>query len=269
MAKNSIDAYGASGKTNVLFFDPAALTLVEDPAHALYDERVHLPVDDMMARNIDYQGVLEPVAVSKNPETGAVEVVYGRQRVKATRRANEWRKARGEPPRMVPGIVYQGKRQNALDAIVSENETRTADTPLGRAEKMRRHMALGRGEDQLAVLYNCTVATVRNTLALLDCAAPVQKAVEAGQITVSHATALSKLAPDDQRAKVAELIEAGQDSTPHERSRKQAAIMGGRPRLKTRKEIATALKQAQGEYASALRWVLGEDAPDTGENHAE
>ncbi|MFQ1084918.1 ParB/RepB/Spo0J family partition protein [Bordetella trematum] len=269
MAKNSIDAYGASGKTNVLFFDPDALTLVEDPQSPLYDERVHLPVDEPLARNIDYQGVLEPVAVSKNPETGAVEVVYGRQRVKSTRLANEWRTARGEPPRMVPGIVYQGKRQNAPDAIASENEARTADTPLGRAEKMRRHMALGRGEDQLAVIYNCSVATVRNTLALLDCSAPVQKAVEAGQITVSHATALAKLAPDEQRAKVAELIDAGQGVKPHERSRKQAAIMGERPRLKSRKEITAALAGAQGDYAAALRWVLGADKTAEGAPRAE
>ena len=32
MAKNSIDAYGASGKTNVLSFNPEALHLVDDPA---------------------------------------------------------------------------------------------------------------------------------------------------------------------------------------------------------------------------------------------
>lgn len=257
MAKNSVDAYGASGKTNVLFFEPDALTLVIDPASPLYDERVHLPVDEQLAHNIDYQGVLEPVAVSKNPETGAVEVVFGRQRVKATRLANEWRAARGEALRSIPGIVYQGKRQNALDAIASENEARTADTPLGRAEKMRRHMALGRGEDQLAVIYNCSVATVRNTLALLECSKPVQKAVEAGQITVSHATALAKLPPEEQRAKVTELVAVGQGVKPHERSRRQAAVMGKRPRIKSRKEILTALESAQGDYAAALRWVIG------------
>ncbi|KDD09938.1 ParB/RepB/Spo0J family partition protein [Bordetella bronchiseptica] len=263
MAKNSVDAYGASGKTNVLFFQTDALVLVSDPDSPLYDERVHLPVDERLARNIDYQGVLEPVAVSKNPETGAVEVVFGRQRVKAAMLANEWREARGEPPRQVPGIVYQGKRQNALDAIASENEARTADTPLGRAEKMRRHMALGRGEDQIAVIYNCTITTVRDTLALLDSPKAVQDAVEGGQITLTHAKALAKLAPDEQRAKVAELVEAGKDAKPHERSRRQAAVMGERPRLKSRKQILVALQAASGDYAAALRWVLGEATPAT------
>lgn len=212
-----------------------------------------------MARNIDFQGVLEPVGVSKNPETGETEVVFGRQRVKAARLANKWRRERGVAERQVPGVVYAGKRQDALDAIVSENEARTADSPLGRAEKMRRHLALGRGEDQIAVIYNCTVITVRDTLALLDSPKAVQNAVESGQITLTHAKALGKLTPEEQRAKVAELVEAGKDARPHERSRKQAAIMGERPRVKSRKQIQAALEQAQGDYAAALRWVLGEE----------
>ncbi|WP_447988259.1 ParB/RepB/Spo0J family partition protein [Achromobacter spanius] len=259
MAKNSIDAYGASGKTNVLFFDPDALVLVTDESSPLYDERVHLPEDEGMARNIDYQGVLENVSISKNPETGDVEVVFGRQRVKNARLANKWRRARGEPIRMVPGVVFQGKRKDALDAIVSENEVRTSETPLGRAEKMRRHLALGRGEDQLAVIYNCSIATVRDTLALLDSPEAVQTAVDAGQITLTHAKALAKLKPAEQREKVAQLVEAGKEAKPHERSRKQAAIMGARPRLKSRKEIEARMAQTNGDYAAALHWVLGNE----------
>lgn len=259
MAKKSKDVYGADGQSNLLNFDPDKLTLVTDESSPLYDPRVHLPVDEAMARNIDYQGVLEPIAVSKNPETGETEVVFGRQRVKCARLANDWRRARGEPARQVPAVVYAGKRQAALDAIVSENEARTADTPLGRAEKMRRHLALGRGEDQIAVIYNCTVTTVRDTLALLDCPKVVQNAVEAGQITLTHVKALARLDLEEQRAKVSELVAAGQGAKPHERSRKQAAIMGERPRIKSRKQILAALEQAQGDYAVALRWVLGEE----------
>ena len=258
MAKKSKDVYGADGQSNLLNFDPTKLVLVTDETSPLYDPRVHLPVDEALARNIDYQGVLEPVGVSKNPETGETEVVFGRQRVKAACLANQWRRERGVAERLIPGIVYNGKRQDALDAIVSENEARTADSPLGRAEKMRRHLALGKDEDQIAVIYNCTVITVRDTLALLDSPKAVQNAVEAGKITLTHAKALTKLKPDEQRAKVAELIEAGKDAKPHERSRKQAAVMGERPRVKSRKQILAALEQAQGDYAAALRWVLGE-----------
>lgn len=86
MAKKSKDVYGAEGQSNLLNFDPAKLTLVTDENSPLYDARVHLPVDEALARNINYQGVLEPIAVSKNPETGETEVVVGRQRVKLFQR---------------------------------------------------------------------------------------------------------------------------------------------------------------------------------------
>ncbi|CAM6360753.1 hypothetical protein KLMIMMO078B4_04170 [Klebsiella michiganensis] len=52
MAKNSIDAYGASGKTNVLMFEPENLHIVTDKAHPLYDERIYLPLSEAMVLNI-------------------------------------------------------------------------------------------------------------------------------------------------------------------------------------------------------------------------
>jgi ParB family chromosome partitioning protein len=263
LAKNSIDAYGASGKTNLLYFDPEVLMLVTDEASPLYDPRVNLPVDEDLARNIDYQGVLEPVLIQKNPETGNVEVVVGRQRVKAARLANEWRKGRGIAPIHVPAYVHKGDRRNALDVIVSENEVRQADTPLGRAEKMRRLMAIGRDEQDIAIVFGCKPVTVRNTLALLECCADVQRAVEGGKIGVTHAKQLATLAPAEQRAKVAELVAAGAGVGPHERARKQREVLGDdKPRMKTRKQILTELEvDPTGERAKALRWVLGIDEP--------
>lgn len=263
MAKNSVDAYGASGKTNLLYFDPQALVLVTDETSPIYDPRVHLPVDEDLARNIDYQGVLEPVLIQKNPETGDVEVIVGRQRVKAARLANEWRKSRGVAPIHVPAYVHKGERRNALDVIVSENEVRQADTPLGRAEKMRRLMAIGRDEKDIAVVFGCKPATVRNTLALLECCADVQKAVESGKIGVTHAKQLADLDPAEQREKVIELVAAGEGAKPHERARKQREVLGDvKPRMKTRKQILAELEvDPSGERAKALRWVLGMDEP--------
>ena len=70
MAKDSKVVYGASGKTNVLTFEPENLHLVTDKAHPLYDERIHLPINEAMVLNIMDQGVLEPIIVWKDPETG-------------------------------------------------------------------------------------------------------------------------------------------------------------------------------------------------------
>ncbi|CAG9262152.1 ParB/RepB/Spo0J family partition protein [Paraburkholderia caribensis] len=271
MAKNSIDAYGASGKTNLLFFDPDVLVLVTDTASALYDPRVELPVNEDLARNIDFYGVLQPISVVKNTETGETEVVVGRQRVKAARLANEWRRSRGEKPIQIPAQVYRGERRTALTAIVGENELRESETPLGRAEKMRRLMAMGYGEEDVAIAFGCRPATVSATLALLECCQDVQDAVEGNRLNLTHARRLSKLPPHEQREKVQELVAAGAESTGHERARKQRAVMGDeRARMKTRKMIERELATAAGERAAALRWVLGQDSegiePDIGEH---
>lgn len=277
MAKSSVDAYGAEGNAKALFFDPAKLTLVTDEKHPLYDARVHAPINESMVRNIDYQGVIVPIEVSKNPETGDIEVVTGRQRVKNAIEANKRREARGEEPRMIPAYIRLIPRHQRVEmlsaAMVSENAIRNDETPIQRATKMAQQMNMGRGEEHIALLFGCDVQTVRNTIALLDSTQAVQDAVEAGEITVTHARALGKLAPEQQRAKVRELKAAGEGKTGHEKSRAQrevlqkataaAAASAGKAapqsRLKTRKEIKAAMETATGERLAALRWVLGLD----------
>ena len=148
MAKNSIDAYGASGKTNVLMFEPEKLHLVTDKTHLLYDERINLPIDEGMVLNIKELGVLEPIIVWKDPETGLTCVVVGRQRVKHTLEANKLRLKEGKDPLLVPGVVKRGSANQMAKYMVSENEIRRPDTPLGRAKKMSD--ALDRGLDARA-----------------------------------------------------------------------------------------------------------------------
>lgn len=261
MAKNSIDAYGAEGKSNVLFFDPEKLTLVADPTHFLYDERVHWPVDESMVRNIMFQGVLQAIEVTKDPETGEVLVVTGRQRVKNAREANRRLLERGDAPLQVPATVRRldrRDRETVLSAAVaSENAIRQQETPLTTAAKMARQLQRS-SEETVAILFGCNVQTVRSTVALLDCCDAVQKAVEAGKINVTHARKLAKLEPAEQRAKVAELVQAGEGKAGHERSRAQRAVIdGNKPRMKSRVQVEKALGEATGERAAALRWVLG------------
>lgn len=259
MAKNSVDAYGATGKTNLLTFDPDALHLVTDEAHALYDPRVHLPLREPMVRNIMTYGVRQPISIVKDPETGLVCVVAGRQRVKHAREANRRLRERGEEPIMVPAWAQRDAVDALADVSVLENEQREADTPMGRADKMRRLMGRGRTEDQLANIFGCTVATVRSTLAMLDCTADVRNAIEAGKITVTHAAKLAKMAPAEQRAKVAELVAAGDGLKGHAKARQQRAVIDpGAPKMRTRKAIAAERDAATGERRAVLSWVLGE-----------
>lgn len=260
MAKNSIDAYGASGKTNVLTFVPENLHLVNEPTHPLYDERIHLPLSESMVLNIMEYGVLEPVIVWKDKETGITCVVDGRQRVRHTLEANIRLAARGEKLLLVPGVVKTGSAVRMSNFMVSANEIRQADTPLGRAKKMSAMLERSHDEKDLALMFGCSIRTVQATLALLECTQAVQDAVEANHITVTHARQLAELPPEDQRQKVKELTDAGAGAKGHERARRQRRVMGEvQPRLRTRKEITKALTDASGDYAAALRWVLGEE----------
>lgn len=255
MAKNSVEAYGASGKTNVLSFETDALTVIAAPAHPLYDERIQLPLDEAITLNTMALGVREPILVWKDPETGKVLVVDGRQRVRHAIEANRRLAERGEPPILVPGVAQRGTLETMSDLMTAMNEARRDDPPLTKARKMAAFVGRGYSDSRLATIFACSEVTVRNTLVLLDSTKAVQEAADTGQITLTHAKALAKLNPEEQRAKVAELVAAGKDATPHQRSRQQAAVMGERPRVKSRKEIRDALALAKGDYAAPLRWV--------------
>lgn len=261
MAKNSIDAYGALGKSNVLFFDPDSLTLVTDTASPLYDPRVHLPLSEPMVLNIMALGVIQAITVAKNPETGVVEVVVGRQRVKAAREANKRLRAKGCEPIQVPAIPRRDKGASLTDTMVSENELRESDTPIGRAEKMARLLKYGRTNEDLAVIFGCGLATVRNTLALLDAPAAVRDAVEAGEINVTHAKQMAKLPPEVQREKVKELKAAGADTTGHAKARAQRAVIAQNvpPKMRSRVEVQARYDEAEPESIEkrTLAWVLG------------
>lgn len=258
MAKNSKDAYGAQGKTNVLTFAPENLYMTDDPAHPLYDERIYLPLSEAMVLNIMDQGVIEPIVIWKDKETGTVYVVDGRQRVKHAREANRRLDEQGKPPLMIPAVVRIGSVHRAKEAAISANEIHIPDTPLGRAKKMASMLELSYDESDLALFFGCSAQAVRATLALLDCTQAVQAAVEAGHVNVTQARQLATMEPEQQREKVKELVQATSGVSGHERVRRQREVLGdAKPKLKSRKEITKALDCATGDYAAALRWVLG------------
>lgn len=269
MAKNSKDVYGARGKTNVLMFDPEDLVLVEEPGHPLYDDRVKLPVSESLVRNIMYHGVLETIVVRKNPETGKTEVVAGRQRVKAVREANRRLREQGAEPIMIPATVRRGDDGSLAGVMVSENEQREDDTPLGRAKKMSNLLALGKTEEDLCILFGCTKTTVKNSLALLECCAAVKSAVEAGKITVTSAYELSKLEPEEQRTTVEKMIAESEGEKGHKRSRKQREAAGKkvRPTAKQIENYRAEIKDNCSDPAfrtvalAMLGWALGGPQP--------
>lgn len=213
MPKASRDSLNAKGKRDAYMFDPEDLVLVTDEKSSIYDERVHLPVDESLVLNIMFapdgvpQGVLEPITVIRNSETGKVEVAIGRQRVKAAREANRRLKKAGLEPVRVPAMIARAQTHRAMGMLISENEHRQDDTPLGRAKKAQRYLDLGRDEAEVATLFGISQSSVKNLLSLLDAPAAVRHAVEAGKITASEGYKLARLEPAEAKEKVEELLE--------------------------------------------------------------
>lgn len=122
--KDTRAAHGAAAKKDMLLFEDDKLVLVTDEKHPLYDERVNLEPSEAMILNIIQYGVIEPVIVWKDPETGKTLVVDGRQRVKACREANKRiRKAGGEPHR-IPAITRRADAGTSVGLMISTNEQR-------------------------------------------------------------------------------------------------------------------------------------------------
>lgn len=286
--KDTRAAHGAAGKKDMLLFDPDKLVLVEEPEHDLYDERVKWEPAESMILNIMTYGVLEPVLVRKNTETGQTEVVDGRQRIKACREANKRLRKSGQEPWRVEAVVRRSDAGTAIGMMLSSNEQRFEDTPLNRARKAQRMIERGKTEEEVSVALGVSKTTVGNLLKLIDAPAAVRNAVDAGKITATDGYKLAKLEPDKARVAVDKLVEHAPRTPGKKRSRNAAKareIMGNKPRsngkpesksesksesdgVRARNQIENAAREiseadklsgpAKSAIAAFAAWVLGD-----------
>lgn len=276
MAKNSIEAYSAAGKTNLLMFDPANLKLVTDKTHHLYDARVELVPNEALIASVEYRGVIEPIIVWKDPDTGEVCVVDGRQRTKAALEANKRLKKRGQPIKLVKAIVERGEAKSLLATMVMANEGRTEPTASERSRMAQRLLDQGYDEATIGIILHCSHSAVKNYLALLDCTADVRKAVETEKLPANHAYKLSKLEPTEQKAQLGKLLAAAEGANgKRARAKKMRAVAPPKTKnghsVRPRTEIADLRKSLDSRdddegrnWLSALDWVLGKS-----ESHPE
>lgn len=274
-SKNSNEVYGSKGRTNLLTFDPEDLKIVTDKKRKLYDARGEEPLKDGFVENLKKYGVLEPVIIWKNPESGEVEVIDGRQRVRGLREANKQIKKEGGEPFQIPATVRRATSEDQLVTImVIANEIRKADTPTNRATKLQTLVDMGKTEEELAIICGCSKATIKNTLSLLETTAAVRDAVDAGRLPVAHAYELAKMHPADQKAKLDEIIKETGGSTGKTRNgrgRKLKEIVRGRPTMRGKKDILKKREEIEGAedvkpqtkslVLATFDWVLGHNKP--------
>lgn len=219
MGKNQCESLGALNRQDVFFFDPEALTIIQDdPKHPLYNQRPKAP-SEATVRDIIAHGIHSPIKVrrsgAKNADgTPVLEVVFGTQRVRAARLANQWIQTPGSAYTgcelvRVPATVTNGDDKKAMGLMISENEHRTDSSPLSRAHLAARFLEHGASEDECCMRFNITIHTLRYWQQLLQCCEEVQQAVENGIIPACVAKELHALDHDAQRKALAEMIEAG------------------------------------------------------------
>jgi len=260
MSKQAFDA----PRTNAWNLNPSELVLVEDVDHPLYDPRVFLPVDESLVRNIMVNGVIEPVIIARINQT--TYVVDGRQRVKAALEANVRLEREGKEPIRVCCVCRRGTETDLFGVSISANENRQDDSPLGRANKAAKLMAMGRTEDEAAVAFGVTKQCINQWLKVLQCAPVVRRAVDEGAISASAAVELADLEADEQVKALEQLLDAD-DTTKDGRKKKptarkaRAAAGKKNAHMKSRRAILQRLNEPRlpAQYRDALLWVLGEN----------
>jgi ParB family transcriptional regulator, chromosome partitioning protein len=273
MPKASRDALHAKGKTDVYFFDPADVVLVEDESSVLYDGRVHNDCKEELVLSMMYapdgqtpQGVVKVLLGRRNPETGKVEITDGRQRTKAAREANRRLKKQGLPPIRLPVLLRRSNDSRLMAMMITANEHATEDLPMNRAKKAQRYIDLGHDEKEVATLLGVSEATVKNLLRLLEAPAAVRNAVDSGKISTSDGYKLAREDPAEAKKKLGKLLEQAPRQPGKKRSgnaRKAREIMGGGapappPPAVASPEAPTArsLKKIEDEAAEAIAaWV--------------
>ena len=238
--KASRQEAGALGKRDAYMYDPETLVLVMDEKSPLYDERVHLPVNEKMVANIKFcpdgpdsapLGVIEPIVVRRNPETGKIEVVDGRQRVKAAREANKQLKKEGRDPIRVTTVTDRGRDSRLIAISIGANEFNQDETPSGRARKIQKYMDHGHDKKEAANMFGVSEATIINMLAVLEAPKVIRSAADAGKISNADAYKLAKMEPEEGKKKLAELLEHAPRTPGRKRSKnaKKARQVMGKP----------------------------------------
>jgi ParB family chromosome partitioning protein len=243
-------------RSDMFYFDPLDLVLIDNPEHILYDPRVHEMADENLVLNIMYKGVLEPVIVTKDGDQAVV--VAGRRRVKAAIEANKRLVKEGKQQIKVPCINRRGDNMDLFGVLISENEHRRDDGPLERAEKMNRFIQGGKTRKEACIIFGISESTVRNYEKLLDLDDSVKAQIKSGDISANQALELAELRRD-QQATVIEKHAAGEAVELEKttgRTRKFAHRRRTREYVKIMARFEEMNAQLTERERAIYRWVL-------------
>lgn len=251
-------------RLNAFAVDPDDLTIIgldtdDGPEHPLWDERIRLPVNENLGLDLSVLGNTQNIVVRKNGER--VEVVVGRQRVKAARWVNQQLRARGAEPVKLKATVEKGDSARLMGMRIGENRLRHNGGPMAQARELQRYLALGRSLKEAEVTFNAGAETLRLWGLLLDLHDDVQAAVDSEQVSASAAVELARFSQEEQVKLLAELLASGKVTAATVRSRTGRGPRGPSRRLLTAvAELAwDSPDEVPTESAEVLLWAAGRE----------
>ena len=135
-----------------------------------------------LAASIREHGILQPLIVTTDPQTGQYQLIAGERRLRAARLAGLGQ---------VPVLFRQVTDQERLELALIENVQRADLSPLETAEAyLQLHEVFSLSHDEIADQVGKSRTAVTNTLRLLKLAEPVRFALAEGKISEGHARAL-------------------------------------------------------------------------------
>ena len=149
--------------------------------------RTKLNPDDLadLAASIKEHGILQPLIVSNDVQTGRYILVAGERRLRAALLAGL---------QSVPAIIRQVTDQEQLELALIENVQREDLSALDTAEAYKQlNEIFGLSHEAIAQQVGKSRTSVTNTLRLLKLPFPVRSALADGKISEGHARALLAL----------------------------------------------------------------------------
>jgi ParB family chromosome partitioning protein len=152
-----------------------------------------------LADSIKEHGVLQPLLVTYDDQSGSYTLIAGQRRLLAARLAGL---------ETIPVIIREASDQQRLELALIENLQRTDLTPLEAAEAYRQLVEeFSLSHEEVATRVGKSRTTITNTLRLLKLAPGAQQALVNGQISEGHARALLSLpTPESQEFALRSII---------------------------------------------------------------
>jgi len=163
--------------------------------------RVHFDQDELseLAASIQEYGVLQPLLVTFDEQSGDYTLISGERRLLAARQAGL---------ELIPAIIREATDEERLEMALIENLQRADLTPLEAAEAYRQLVEdFALSHEEVATRVGKSRVAVTNTLRLLKLPPTVQQALAEGRISEGHARALLALpTPEAQEAALRTIV---------------------------------------------------------------